>query len=55
MVADVLQIGAASQGIIQMHSTAADNQEDVLHALAGDKLHYIIGQSQRFCSPDPNN
>ena len=44
VIADVLQLLAACQRIVQVHGTAADQQEDVLDALLGYKADYIIGQ-----------
>ena len=42
-----LQIGSIAsraQRLVQMHRAAAGHQEDVLHALIGDKAHNVVGE-----------
>jgi hypothetical protein len=40
--------GGASQGFVQVHGPAADDEKSVLYALIGEKLNDVLREFHRF-------
>ncbi len=45
VIANEVQIAAPRQSVVQMHRSAAGENENVLHPLSGDEAHHIVSKS----------
>jgi hypothetical protein len=43
-VADIMKPWTSPERIIEMHGAAADQQENMLDVLPGDKIHHVMGK-----------